>query len=227
MYTFGLCVAMEICASTHGTAGCAMTIVSSGVVGGHIVEQHGTETPSLMPWPPDSPAPCRSGRCETTRARRRRRWRDRSGRYWLLGSKACMLGWNLKPLTPYSPTRVWTRWTAHLPCHGSTTLPNGISTSLLRACRDEILDRVGHMPHPGSRVDGEDHRGRVALPVVVSQGVDTGQRARRHLEALFCSGDQFVVGRLLVVAVDLHVRMDVDGRDTVEIDSVLVLLPRH
>ena len=37
---------------------------------------------------------------------------------------------------------------------------------------------------PGSRVDGEDHRGGVALPVVVGQGVDTGQRAGRHLEVL-------------------------------------------
>ena len=40
MYTFALCVAIEIASSCHGTDGCARIDRSAREVGGDVVEQH-------------------------------------------------------------------------------------------------------------------------------------------------------------------------------------------
>ena len=93
--------------------------------------------------------------------------------------------------------------------------------------RDEVLDRVRHVPHSRARVYGEDHRGGVVPPVLVGQRVDARQRTGPHLEVLTYGVDQLVVVGLAAVPIDLDVRVDVDGRDAVEIDSVLVLFAPH
>ncbi len=93
--------------------------------------------------------------------------------------------------------------------------------------RDEVLDGVRLVAHRRARVDGEHHRGGVVPAVLVGQRVDARQRARLHLEVLADGVDELVVIGLAAVAVDLHVGVDVDGRDAVEIDSVFVFLARH
>ncbi len=47
------------------------------------------------------------------------------------------------------------------------------------------------------------------------------------LEVLADGLDELVVVGLVAVAVDLHMGVDVDGRDRIEIDSVFVLFAGH
>ncbi len=89
---------------------------------------------------------------------------------------------------------------------------------------DEVFDRVRYMPHAGARINGEDDRRGVVPPVLVGERVDARQCAGSTLEVLTHRVDQFVVVGLVAVPVDLHVGVDVDGSDPIEIDSVLVLL---
>ena len=83
------------------------------------------------------------------------------------------------------------------------------------------------MPHARACVDGEDHRCSVVPAVLVGERIDARQRARPTLEVPTYRVDQFIVVGLVAVAIDLHMRVDVDGRDPLEIDSVFVLFAGH
>ena len=130
-----------------------------------------------------------------------------------------MLGWNLKPLTPYSRTSRWTSLTAARPMCGST-LPNAIR-------RVRVVDRglgdlvVRHRldAHRRRAVDGEHDRHHLPRPVVL------GHLRRRR--AMDVGGAEVVVGGLLqfrrqpAAARDprhLGVGVDVDGDERVDVD---------
>ena len=84
-----------------------------------------------------------------------------------------------------------------------------------------------YVPHTGARIDGEHDGGGVVPPVFVGKRVDARQRAGPQLEVLAYGVNQFIVVSLAAMAVDLHVGVDVDRRDTREINSVFVLLACH
>lgn len=129
MCTWGLCVATARASSCQGKDGCARMIRSSGKSTATSSTSMGLEYFSRMPPPPGTPAPIpvcpvwNSAGTPSSSIASYSGYAIRSS-----GENAWMLGWNLKPRTPYSSTRRRASRTPARPLCGST-LANGTSTS--------------------------------------------------------------------------------------------------
>ena len=164
---------------------------------------------------------CRSGRCGRARARRAPRSPRRAGRPpGRSGENAWMLGWNLKPRTPCSSTsrrasahagpalRTGRRWRTGSARRRCARAPSATSSLEIRGVPGRVLG-----------VDGEDHRGHLALAVVRGQLVDASggpppstpevRRRRRRSRSGLASRAR-TVGLGVRVHVDRDERLDVD-----------------